>query len=209
MPGARADRRHLDRTEQALERRPLDGRRDPLQLPVCSQLWHRPARPPSSAAQLPPHPRLPPPIDRLIESQTLSYAKISLAAAGFGPTGLPSRRGWFQHLYTIRKRSTRRYRGPPRHPYPWPCCATVQDLSRYQRRHWNFWYRQLTDTIYALVDARIEILHGCGVITCVSDGPQSPSGELLYMVTATAVPYMYHMPAILSTPTGVASGSAT
>jgi hypothetical protein len=42
------------------------------------------------------------------------------------------------------------------------------------------------------------------VTTLLFGKPQSRPNELLYMVTTTSIPYMYHVPAILGTPTGIA-----
>ena len=66
--GRPPDRRGIHVAEQPRERRPVDQRRDPLQLPVASgAAVDQPVRQ-AQLPQFPPHPRLPHPLTRLIAS---------------------------------------------------------------------------------------------------------------------------------------------
>jgi hypothetical protein len=60
--GRPPDRRRVDLAQEALERRPVDQRRDPLQLPVAPHAaLDQPVRQ-TQLPQLPPHPHLPRPL---------------------------------------------------------------------------------------------------------------------------------------------------
>ena len=66
--GRPPDRRRVDLAEQPLEPCPVDQRRDALQLPVAPRAARDHTVRQRKLPQLPPHPDLPHPAERLIES---------------------------------------------------------------------------------------------------------------------------------------------
>jgi hypothetical protein len=77
------DRRGVDLAKQPLERRPVDQRRDLLQLPVAQH--PRPDSPPEKAAQAPAASTPPATAAYLTESQNRGYAKLSSTSTAASP----------------------------------------------------------------------------------------------------------------------------